>query len=221
MHSDSMPPSGGALEWLPSAADSRGNVVRIICIAAFYSIHLLNVYLPTAEFLPFREFSGLSAAPVPTAIHLSVSIVVFGWLMQAVALHAAMLSGKVTDLLALVFHAGDIVWLTAVLCLSTGAGGAMVAAYFLIISLSGLRLNLWLIRWTTVMAAMGYLTVLGSTRWPMGLVREVDLEPVARHHQLMVLTAIVLCGVIVGQIVRLAWGVVASRSKRTGGTRND
>ena len=112
---------------------------------------------------------------------------------------------RVPGWVAITTTLGDLGCLTAVLCLSTGPAGPMVAGYFLIIMLSGVRFDLRLVRITTVCAALFYLVLLGVARWPFGIAKEIGLETVPRYHQLMILVAIIFSGVIVGQIVRHAY----------------
>jgi hypothetical protein len=183
----------------------------MIAILGFYSIHLLNVYLPGMGESSVRAAAGLKGSSVSGTVHLFVSILAFAWLMQALGVHLASLTKPFSRKIALAVVVGDVVWLTAALCFSTGAAGPMVAGYFLIVGLAALRLDLWLIRWATIASVMGYLFVLGATRWPVGILKEINIETVPRYHQVMTMVALVLMGVVVGQIVRLGWGVVASQ----------
>ena len=196
--------------WLATAADVRGNLVRMVSILGFYSIHLLNVYLPAMGDSSVRGAAGLDGPQVSETVHLSVSLLAFAWLMQALGVHLASLTKPLTRNFAMAVAIGDVVWLTAALCFSTGAAGPLVAGYFLIIGLAALRLDLWLIRWVTVASTVGYLFVIGATRWPVGFLKEINIEPVPRYHQVMTMVALVLMGVVLGQVVRLGWGVVAT-----------
>lgn len=203
--------------WLARAADSRANLVRIAAIACFYAVHLLNVFLPAWGWKELAGGLGLGQHPVPPMAHLCVSVIVFAWLAQAAAVHAALAIGCIPERAALAVVLGDVLWLSAVLGCSTGPAGPMVAGYSLIVVLAGLRLNLWLVRWGTVAAVAGYLGVLGAARWPVGVLQQLDIDTVPRWHQMMTLLAIVFTGTAVGQTVRLAWGVVAVRTR----SRND
>lgn len=201
-------------DWLPLAADVRGNVVRLVAILGFYVIHLLNVYLPQLGTSSVRSAVGLEGPGVSKNIHLLVSVIVFAWLMQSLGVHLASMTKPFTRKLALAVIVGDVIWLTAALCVSTGATGPMVVGYFLIIGLSALRLDLWLIRYATIATILGYLFLLGSSRWPQGILKEIQIESVPRYHQLMTIVALVLMGVVVGQVVRLGWGILASHLAR-------
>ncbi|QEG20223.1 hypothetical protein [Mariniblastus fucicola] len=200
-------------QWLPAAADVRGNLVRMIAILGFYAVHLLNYFLPALGESAVRTAVGLKGPSVSGVVHLAVSILVFAWLLQAMGVHLASMTRPLTRKLALAVIVGDVVWLTAALCFSTGAAGPMVAGYFLILGLSALRLDLRLIRWATVATCFGYLFVLGATRWPVGLLKEIQVEAVPRYHQIMTIVALILMGVVLGQVVRLAWGIVASHRR--------
>ena len=131
--------------WLAAAADVRANLVRMIAILGFYTIHLINVYLPGMGDTLVKANGESAVAP---SVHLIVSMIVFAWLMQALGVHLATMTKPFSRKIALAITCGDSVWLTAALCFSTGAAGPMVAGYFLIIGLAALRLELQLIRWS-------------------------------------------------------------------------
>lgn len=206
--------------WLERAADARGNLVRIVCLACFYGVHVLHWWMPEMGAWQTAESPATRLKPVSANMHLAVSLVVLGWLVQAFALHLASATGSMTRRLALLMALGDAFWLTVALCCTRGAASPMVAGYFLLIGLAGLRLDFGLVRWATVFSVAGYLVVLGISRWPQALLFPVDLPIVPRYHQLMVVMALVFQGLIVGQAVRLAWGVIARRA-RPGGNRHE
>ncbi len=215
------PAPSGTDDWLATAADSRGNLVRIVGIASFYSIHLLNVWLPTLNGGRFAEAVGLGVTPVPGNVHIAVSLVVAAWLMQAFGIYAVTAAGQMSRRMGLLVAVGDVCWLSTVLSLSTGAQGPLVAGYFLILAMAALRLDLWIVRWTTAASVVGYLAVLAASRWPMGILKEIAPPPVPRYHQLMVTVALILAGVLVGQIVRLGWAVHASGRKLNEGESHE
>jgi len=97
----------------------------------------------------------------------------------------------------------DALFLSGVLCISSGPRSPLVVGYFLIVALSALRFSLPLVRVATVAALLGYVGVLGSAKWPaaFGLATDVDYT-VPRVHQLIVLTGLALTGIVVGQVIR-------------------
>ena len=188
-------------------AEQRVNLVRISAIAGFYLIHLWHVASPSLGDNAAGALGFEAGQSVPASVHLSITILSLGWLMQAFAVHLMIAQRRVSNSLVTAVTLGDFSWLTAILCLSSGPAGPMVAGYFLIIMLSGVRFNLRLVRISTVAAAVSYVVLLGVTRWPFGIVKEIGLESVPRYHQLMMLVAIILSGIIVGQIVRHAYQI--------------
>lgn len=69
----------------------------------------------------------------------------------------------------------------------------LIIGYFLIIILATLRFNLPLIRFAAAVSILGYLFLLGYARWFTN--REIN---VPRYHQIIVLLALVLTGVVLG-----------------------
>lgn len=192
-------------DWQAVDAERRVNLIRISAITGFYLIHLWHVSASNLGESASAIIGFDVNKPVSSSVHLSVTVLCLGWLMQALAVHLMVAQRRVPEWFVTLGTLGDIVWLTAALCFSSGPGGPMVAGYFLIIMLSGVRFNLRLVRITTVGAILGYLVLLGVARWPVGIIKEIGIETVPRYHQVMVLVAILFSGVIIGQIVRRAW----------------
>lgn len=191
-------------------AEQRVNWIRISAIACFYLIHLWHVSAPG---LNEAIANGIGFDPDQTVsanVHLSVTVLCFGWLMQAFAVHLMIAQRRVSTWFVTATTIGDLAWLTAILGLSSGPAGPLVAGYFLIIMLTGVRFDLRLVRITTVMAMLAYLVLLGIARWPGGIVKEIELETVPRYHQFMILVAIMISGVIIGQVVRHAYLIADS-----------
>ena len=92
----------------------------------------------------------------------------------------------------------DLVLLTAMLMIADGPRSPLVVAYFLVIAASALRLQLLLV-WTATLGSMvAYTVLLGYAKWyaaPRPLT-------VPRYEQLMVLVALALTGVTLGQVIR-------------------
>ena len=201
------------LDLLKSSVEQKVNFIRITAIAIFYLIHLWHVSAArlgatTASFIGFDANQPMS----PNA-HIAISLLCFGWLMQAFGIHFMAHNRLLPDRLITGLTIADIMWLTAILCVSTGAAGPMVIGYFLIIVLTGIRFDLRLIRFATVAAIVGYLAVLGVAKWPVGWIKEFEIQTVPRYHQLMIVVALAFCGVTVGQIVRHAYIMTGALNK--------
>jgi hypothetical protein len=164
------------------AAELRVNLIRIISISAFYLIHLWN-YLAPKLGTAVSGFIGLGDVTVSFPRHIAVTTLCLAWLMVAFFVHFLVDQRKVSDRLTLWSTLADIALLTAILSVSSGPAGPMVAGYFLILMLTGLRFNLRLVRIATVAAAIGYLTVLAVSRWPQGILENSEMTNVPRYRQ--------------------------------------
>lgn len=193
------------IDWKPINAEQRVNLVRIFGIVGFYLVHFWHITALSFSGDLAASADGRVEQAVVNQLQFNVSILCFGWLMQAVAIHLMIARRNVPTWLPKLATAGDLVWLTLLLCLSTGPGGPMVVGYFLIIMLSGIRFDLRLVRTTTVSAMLGYLVLLGATRWPLGMLEDVKLQSVPPYHEIMILVAMVVSGIIIGQIVRQSY----------------
>jgi hypothetical protein len=203
-------PQNSTLDLRLIDAEQRVNLIRISAIACFYLIHLWHVSAPGLSETMSNAIGFDADKTVSANVHLAVTVLCFGWLMQAFAVHLMIAQRRMNTWFVTVTTLGDLAWLTAILCLSSGPAGPLVAGYFLIIMLTGLRFDLRLVRITTVVAMMAYLVLLGVARWPFGIVKEIGLETVPRYHQFMILVALLISGVIVGQIVRRAYLIADS-----------
>lgn len=189
-----------ACRWRQYEAEIRVNVVRVVAIGLFYLVHLAHYYSAKGfgqEFLQLNDGVTLSSQR-----HIAITTVVVAWMMYGLVVHMLLQDKVFPKRLPVLSICMDNLLLTSVLLLSNGAGSPILAGYFLIIIMSGLRLNLaWV--WIAAGGAIGgYLFVLGCTRWPFGLLLEYQLPAVPRYHQVMVGLSLAMAGVIVGQSVR-------------------
>ncbi|MBM4003655.1 MAG: hypothetical protein FJ295_10265 [Planctomycetes bacterium] len=191
-----------ASRWRQYEAELRVNLLRICAVGAFYGIHLLHRAASDGRF-DWLRFLQLDEGPALAApLHLAVTAIAAGWLAMAWLVHALLRDQVFPRWMPLVSMSLDVVFLTATLVLANGARSPLVLGYFLILAMTGLRMNLLLVRMATGIAIGGYLMVLGCTRWPMGLLKELNLPSVPRYQQLMVVAGIALTGIVVGQWVR-------------------
>ncbi len=113
----------------------------------------------------------------------------------------------------------DLLLLTTILALADGPRSPLVVAYFLIIALAALRFSLPLIWFSTAGAVAGYLFLLGFARWGSvpGWVK-ADMT-VPRYHQVIFLLALVLTGVVLGQVIRRVRRLADNYARRIEDTR--
>jgi hypothetical protein len=197
-----------AQRWQAYEAESRANLLRIIAIGVFYLVHLWSYFgsqgwLPNYGFLQIAESGEISKR-----FHLLVTLVAVAWAMLALGILLA-LQNRIFPRWLPYFSTGcDIVLLTSIICLGGMARSPLVVGYFLVLIVAALRLSLPIVWFATAACAMAYMCVLGCAKWPehLGLAESLgqtanDLR-VPRYHELIVLVAVVMAGVMLGQIVR-------------------
>ena len=197
-----------AQRWQAYEAESRANLLRIIAIGAFYLVHLWSYFsaqgrLPTLGFWQLAE-----AGEINREFHVLVTLLAVAWAMLALGILLALQQRIFPRWLPYFSTACDIVMLTGILCIGSAARSPLVAGYFLILVLAALRLCLPLIWFSTIGCVLAYVWVLGVAKWPeqFGITKllgetSADLR-VPRYHQIITLLAIVLAGVMLGQVIR-------------------
>lgn len=207
--------------WQEYEAEGRANLLRIIGVGSFYTIHLIHYYTARGT-LPWLGFLQLGEGGVVTReFHVSVTLLAVAWTMLAAGVLLCLQRRLFPAWLKFLSTGSDIFLLTAVLYLADGPRSPLVIGYFLILTLSSLRLSLPLVRFATVGCALGYLCLLGCAKWPITFGKgDVDLS-VPRYHQLIVLVALLLAGVFLGQISRRARRVAEDFADRSAHLRDN
>ena len=176
--------------WQEYEGEARANLLRIAGIGCFYAVELLDYHglrIGSFEFKPI----------VDRTFHQLVTAVALAWALTGLVVLLLQKNRIFPAALKYCTTAADLGFLTWVLVLAAGPGSPLVVGYFLIIVLAALRFNLWLVRFTAAGAVAGYLFVLGVGKW---FARPPQTVP--RHQQLIVIIALALTGVVLGQIVR-------------------
>jgi hypothetical protein len=193
-----------ACRWQQYDAEMRVNLVRIAAIGLFYSVHLVH-QLASKGNIPVLTAIGLDLGTVVSKqTHVAITCVMLAWLMIGVLIHLLLRGQVFPDWLMYASTAADICFLTAILVLTSGPTSSLISGYFLIVIMSGLRFDLTLVRCTTFAAFLSYLFVLGCAKWPIGLSKLNALPTLPRYQQFMMIIALLLAGVLVGQGVRQA-----------------
>lgn len=190
-----------ACRWRQYHAEMRVNGLRIIALALFYLVHLLRYWaVGGSTWLGFLQ--DADGAAISKQRHLAITLIVATWVLWSMVVHVLLLDRVFPRRFPLASICLDCLLLTAALICGSGAASPLVCGYFLIVMMAGLRLNLNWVRAAAGCCLAGYLVLLGCARWPQGLLL-ADPHPVLpRYHQLVVGLAIVMSGVIVGQLVR-------------------
>jgi len=196
-----------AQRWQAYDAEGRANLLRIIAIGAFYLVHLWSYFSAQGRLPNFGFLQVAEAGEVSQRFHVLVTLLAVAWAMLALGILLALQQRIFPRWLPYLSTGCDIVLLTSIICLGSVARSPLVAGYFLILVLATLRLSLPLIWFATGGCALAYLCVLGCAKWPSTFGIDsiapaaVDIR-VPRYHQMIVMLAIVLAGVMLGQIVR-------------------
>jgi hypothetical protein len=175
--------------WQEYEGEARANLLRLLGIALFYLV----------EWIDYR---GLRLGPLemPPVVgpdfHRAVTALAVAWAMVALGVFLCRSQRVLPSSLKYLSTACDVVFLTAILVVADGPRSPLVVGYFLVVVLAALRFSLPLVRFATAAAAGGYLFLLGHARW----IEESRRVP--RYQQAIVLLALVLTGVILGQVVR-------------------
>ncbi len=188
--------------WYQYQAEWRINALRITCIAVFYAIHLLNYAGSHGKLPPLAILQLGTAGQISPRLHLLVTLLVGAWLLSALGITLCLARQTFPQWLAVVATAVDSLMLTAVVYLAAGPRSPLIAAYFLIIASSTLRLDLGLLRLATGCAIAGYVVLLGVAKWPTTFWKDEPLS-VPRYHQLIIIAALGLTGIVLGQMIRL------------------
>lgn len=192
--------------WQEYEGEGRANLLRIIGIAAFYGIELANYHGLKLGFLHMPKAEGITRE-----FHAAATALAVAWTMVALGVHLCLRRQIFPAALKFVSTGCDLLLLTSILMLADGPRSPLVAVYFLIIALAPLRFNLPLVRFASIGAMLGYLTLLGHDKW-FRIPRPDALVP--RYHQLIVLVALGLTGVLLGQVIRRVHAMAEEYARR-------
>ncbi len=185
--------------------EERANLLRIIGIAAFYVIELINRYGLRLGFLEMPP-----VADVDERFHLAVTALAVTWTMLALGVWLCLKNQIFPAALKYITTGCDIALLTSILAIADAPSSPLVAGYFVLVALSALRFNVNLIRFATVGVMAGYLFLNGYARW----FTDRDIR-VPRYHQFIVLLALALTGVVLGQVIRKVHGMARDYAQRS------
>jgi len=186
------------------AGEERANVLRAIGIASFYALELINYYGLNLGFLELQP-----VADVDEKFHRAVTLLAVAWTMVALGILLCLRSRVFPASLKYISTGCDIILLTSILMVADGPRSPLVVGFFLVIVLSALRFRLGLIRFSALGSMAGYLFLSGYAKW----FTDRDLR-VPRYHQLIMLLALGLTGIVLGQVIRKVHGMAGEYVER-------
>jgi hypothetical protein len=167
--------------WQEFEGEGRANLLRIAGVGAFYCVELVNYYTGVVE----RPF------------HQAVTALALTWALVGLGVLFCLGQHVFPALLKFLSTGADIVLLTAILVLANGPKSPLIMGYLLVIVLAALRFSLRLIWFASAGSVLSYMFLLGYARW----FTERDLQ-VPRYHQAIFVLALVLTGIVLGQVIR-------------------
>jgi len=194
--------------WEEFEGEGRANLLRAVGLAAFYAVELLNYH--------GLRLGALQIPPVVNRpFHLAMTMLVLAWAMLCLGVLLCRKNGIFPEWLKFLSTGCDLVLLTSVLTLADGPRSPLLVVYLLIIVLAALRFSLPLIWFATGGAIAGYLFLLGNARWGPAVEgwERGDLT-VPRYYQLIFVLALVLTGVVLGQVIRRVRALAEDYSRR-------
>jgi hypothetical protein len=195
-----------AQRWQEYYGEQRAAVLRLVAIAAFYAVELMNYHG-----LSIGPLEMPPAADVTQKFHQSVTALAVAWTTAGIGVLLCLRNRIFPRWLKYASTLIDLALLTSVLVLADGPRSPLVVAYFVVIALAGVRFSLPLVRCATVGSMFCYLYLNGFARWFTE--REIGIP---RYHQFIVLIALLMTGLIVGQVLRLVRTLVESADAPAG-----
>ena len=214
MAGTSAPPSSSERQWFIASrwqeyeGEGRANLIRILAVAAFYVVELINYYGLNLGFVEFPQQTERS-------LHLAITMLTFAWTMVCLGVLLCRTNYVFPASLKYISTGCDLVLLTAILALADGPKSGLVIAYFLVVALACLRFHLPLIWFVTAGAIGGYLVLVGHAYW------YAEKNRIERYKQLLFLLALAFTGIILGQVIRRVRHLAlryAEQSRPGGGT---
>ena len=134
---------------------------------------------------------------VSRPFHQAVTALALTWALVALGVLVCLTQHVFPAGLKFLSTTADLVLLTAILMLADGPKSPLVVAYFLLIVLATLRFSLRLIWFASLGSIFGYMFLLGYAKW----FADGDIR-VERYQQAIVLLALALTGIVLGQVIR-------------------
>ena len=185
-------------------AEERANLLRLIALVLFYLVEVVRHYGAPLAFLELPPAEG------DDRFHWAASALTTSWVVLAAVVAWLLRKRIFPRWLPYASTAADLALLTALLALGHGPQSPLLAAYFVVLALAALRVDLPLLWFTGVGATVGYLFLLAYARF---YAPERGLT-VPRFHELLFVLALVMTAVVLGQLVRRVRRLAAEYARR-------
>ena len=177
-----------AERWQEYYGENHANKLRLICIASFYVIELINYFGLDLGFFRMPR-------AVDEHFHVAATALALSWSMLGTAILVCLKNRIFPRYLKYISTFCDVFSFTAVLLIADGPKSPLLVGYFLILALSALRFNLPLVRFATAASAASYLFVVFYFHQYRALI-------LPSYHVLIFVLSLSLTGILLGQIIR-------------------
>ncbi len=169
--------------------EEKANLLRVVGIAAFYVVQLLN-----------RYGVDLGALHVPRLemtdqLHEALTLVAAGWLAIAMAVSLSLRNRFFPGWLKYVVTGFDFALATLALSFADGPKSPLVVVLFPLVALSALRFDRRLVRFATASAIVSYVWLIGLAAY-----LRTDLA-VPRYQEILMVLALALTGLVLDGVV--------------------
>ncbi|RLB51502.1 MAG: hypothetical protein DRJ42_16720 [Deltaproteobacteria bacterium] len=172
--------------------EERANLMRILAIACFYAIELVNRHGLNLGFIEFPPVEG-----VDERFHAAVTALAVAWVASALGVLIMMRSRRFPTTLKYITTTVDVVLLTSILLIADGPRSPLVITYFIILAAAPLRFSAGLVRYTALATIVGYVVLVGDA-W----LRRPETR-VPRYQQLMTILALALAGLALVYLMKM------------------
>lgn len=180
-----------AERWQGFEGEASANVFRILAIAGFYGIELINYY--GVQLGPLDLPKVQSVTP---AFHATITTLCVAWVLGAWVVTICLRQRIFPQSLKYLSVFADVAFTTAILLVSDGPKSPLVVGYFPLVSLAALRFDLNVLRFATAGCVLGYLGLL-TQAW----LYRPELR-VPRYHQMIFLLSLGFCGLFLSHVLR-------------------
>ena len=169
--------------------EERANLLRVIGVAAFYVVQLLNRYGVDLGWLHVPRLA------MTDQLHEAMTLITAAWLAVAMTVSLSLRNRFFPRWLKYVVTAFDFALMTLALCFADGPRSPLVVALFPLLSLSALRFDRRLVRFAGAAAVVSYVWLLGFAS-----TLRTDLV-VPRYQELLMILALSLTAVVLDAVV--------------------
>ena len=168
------------------AGSARVNLIRICCLVAFYSYHLIDVHFLRNQDAALNNY------------HRMVSLIAGMWTILVLAHYVCLLQNKVSPALAYVTIVADLALAVLLIIANQNGKTPLFVLLYLIVMSSTLRMDNRLVVFATIAGLLAGLTIFGWNKYGTSPPSEAWTRP----EQIVLLLGIAMTGIFADQCTR-------------------